>query len=98
LESFLRARIVKRGKILLLPGRAKGRGRRASRRRCATTAAKDSRAVNADVRELVEMRDADVERLAAAHRQPGDRAMRSIGDDAVVFFDVWHHVLHEVLA
>src|SRR5271157_6434624 len=52
-----------------------------------------SRAERADVVELVEMRKADPQRLAAAHRETRQRAIVSLGRDAIEFLDVRDDVL-----
>ena len=80
--------------MLLLPRRA-GRGRRG--RSGAGKRPDQARAVHADVRELVEVRDGSVQRLAAAHRQARDRAMRLVRVYAIVRFRIRHHVVEEVL-
>src|SRR5947209_6622935 len=59
--------------------------------------AEDAGAEDADVSELVQVRDGDVQGLAAAHREAGDGAVFAIGEHAIVLLDVGHDVRLEVL-
>src|SRR5262249_10871715 len=51
----------------------------------------------ADVAELLQIRQRDVERLIAAHREPRDCAVFAAGENAVILFDIRHDVGHEIL-
>ena len=82
--------------VLLFPRRAKRRGGSPWCRRRAASASQQARAVDADVGELVEMRHGDIERLAAAHREPGDGAMRPVGHHAIVLLHVRHDVADKI--
>src|SRR5437868_4412016 len=53
------------------------------------------RAETADVGELVQVGEADLQRLAAAHRQPGDRAVFTVWDGAVRGVNERHEVLDD---
>src|SRR2546422_11616687 len=66
--------------------------------RTATSDSKDPRTVNAEIRELIEMRNANVQRLSATHRKTGHRAMLPVCVNAIVFFHVRHDVIHEILS
>src|SRR5437762_8667567 len=72
-EAFFERGVVERGDVALLP-RVGGRRRRRDGGRRAAAAVDDARAEHADVRELLEIRNRDVQRLVAAHRVAGDRA------------------------
>ena len=43
------------------------------------------------------MRKADTQRLAAAHRETRQRAIVSLGRDAVELLDVWDDVLQQIV-
>src|SRR5580704_3972561 len=64
------------------------------------TAPRDSenaRAVNAHVREFVQMGYANVEGLAAAHGKTSDGAARAVGINAIIFFHARHDVIQKIL-
>ena len=92
-QAALRGGIVERGAVLTLP-------RFCERRRvCGTgaaAAADNAGTEHADVRELVQVRNADVQRLVAAHRQAGNSPARAIHDHAIVLLDIRHQVGDEV--
>src|SRR5205814_9789842 len=84
-EAALVDGVVEGGQVLFLPSLSKRRALRRCRR--PSSAADDPGAEDADVRELLEMRNRDVQRLVAAHRETGDRAALTIRQHAVVLLD-----------
>src|ERR1035438_6526372 len=54
------------------------------------------RTERANVVERVQMRKADAQRLAAAHREPRERPIVGLGRDAIELFGKRHHVLQQI--
>src|SRR5262245_37572497 len=79
--------------MLLFPRRPGGLSRRAG---SAASDSKDARAINADIPEVIEVADADVQGLPATHRETGNRAIFPVGVDAIMTLRVRHNVVLEV--
>src|SRR5262245_9943664 len=72
-------------------------GRSASARSHAPGDVEQAGTEYADVTELLQIRQRDVERLIATHREPRDCAVFAAGEKAVILFDIRHDVGHEIL-
>src|SRR5262252_9512701 len=58
--------------------------------------AKDAGTEDAQISELIQVRDADVQRLCSAHGEAGNRAVLSIGEDTKAFFHLRQNVGSEL--
>ena len=86
--------------MLLFPSRrrcSRGRGRGGRGAAASAKSADQSGAVNTDIGEFVQIRNRNVQCLAATHGKARDGAVRPVGQHAVVLFHVGHNVLREVV-
>src|SRR6185437_7578047 len=88
-QPVLQIRVVQDGGVLLLPTRAL--------RLTVATSVENSGAEHSDVAVVCQIREGDVQGLRATHRQASNRPMRTVGMNAIVFFDHRANVLGKLV-